>query len=121
MITALNGAAASKIGNVKVNDNDEIEVTVTGVLEKDDIIKVALNSVLTKTSAGTKATVAVDSDDLDLSTDDITFATVQDDGIKVTLKKVAEVAEEETTELEKDLKIEAAAGDFVRVRNSKSK
>ena len=29
-------------------DNDEIEVTVTGILEKDDIIKVALNSVLTK-------------------------------------------------------------------------
>ena len=31
-----------------------------------------------------------------------------------TLKKVAEVAEEETTELEKDLKIETAAGDFVK-------
>ena len=112
--SALNGAAAPAVSNVKVNDNDEIEVTVTGILEKDDIIKVALNSVLTKTSTGTKATVAVDSDDLDLSTDDITFATVQDDGIKVTLKKVAEVAEEETTELEKDLKIEAAAGDFVQ-------
>ena len=112
--SALNGAAAPAVSNVKVNDNDEIEVTVTGILEKDDIIKVALNSVLTKTSTGTKATVAVDSDDLDLSTDDITFATVQDDGIKVTLKKVAEVAEEETTELEKDLKIEAAAGDFVK-------
>ena len=108
--SALNGAAAPAVSNVKVNDNDEIEVTVTGILEKDDIIKVALNSVLTKTSTGTKATVAVDSDDLDLSTDDITFATVQDDGIKVTLKKVAEVAEEET----KDLKIEAAAGDFVQ-------
>ena len=112
--SVLNGAAAPAVSNVKVNDNDEIEVTVTGILEKDDIIKVALNSVLTKTSTGTKATVAVDSDDLDLSTDDITFATVQDDGIKVTLKKVAEVAEEETTELEKDLKIEAAAGDFVQ-------
>ena len=112
--SVLNDAAAPAVSNVKVNDNDEIEVTVTGILEKDDIIKVALNSVLTKTSTGTKATVAVDSDDLDLSTDDITFATVQDDGIKVTLKKVAEVAEEETTELEKDLKIEAAAGDFVQ-------
>ena len=103
-----------KIGSVKINDNDEIEVTVLGVLEKDDIIKVALNSVLTKTGAGTKATVTVDSDDLDLSTDDITFVTVQDAGIKATLKKVAEVAEEETTELEKDLKIETAAGDFVK-------
>ena len=102
-----------KIGSVKINDNDEIEVTVKGVLEKDDIIKVALNSVLTKTGAGTKATVTVDSDDLDLSTDALTFATVQDTGIKATLKKVAEVAEEETTALEKELKIETAAGNFV--------
>lgn len=99
---------------VKINDEDEIEVTIKGVLAKDDIIKVALRTVLTKTSAGTKATVAVDSDDLDLSTDDITFVTVQDTGIKATIKKVAEVAEEETTPLEKDLKIETAAGDFVK-------
>ena len=102
------------VDGVKINDEDEIEVTIKGVLAKDDIIKVALRTVLTKTSAGTKATVAVDSDDLDLSTDDITFVTVQDTGIKATLKKVAEVAEEETTELEKDLKIETAAGDFVK-------
>ena len=105
---------APTVGGVKINDKDEIEVTIKGVLAKDDIIKVALRTVLTKTSAGTKATVAVDSDDLDLSTDDITFVTVQDTGIKATLKKVAEVAEEETTELEKDLKIETAAGDFVK-------
>lgn len=102
------------VGGVKINDKDEIEVTIKGVLAKDDIIKVALRTVLTKTSAGTEATVAVDSDDLDLSTDDITFVTVQDTGIKATIKKVAEVAEEETTPLEKDLKIETAAGDFVK-------
>lgn len=107
-------ANAPTVGGVKINDKDEIEVTIKGVLAKDDIIKVALRTVLTKTSAGTKATVAVDSDDLDLSTDDITFVTVQDTGIKATLKKVAEVAEEETTELEKELKIETAAGDFVK-------
>ena len=107
-------ANAPTVAGVKINDKDEIEVTIKGVLAKDDIIKVALRTVLTKTSAGTKATVAVDSDDLDLSTDDITFVTVQDTGIKATLKKVAEVAEEETTALEKDLKIETAAGDFVK-------
>lgn len=110
---ALAGVTAPAVTNVKVNDKDEIEVTVSGILEKDDIIKVVLNSVLTKTSAGTKATVTVDSDDLDLSTDALTYATVQDTGIKATIKKVAEVAEEETTDLEKDLKIETAAGDFV--------
>lgn len=32
--SALNGAAAPAVSNVKVNDNDEIEVTVTGILEK---------------------------------------------------------------------------------------
>lgn len=100
--------------SVELKDKDEIEVTVKGILEKDDIIKVGLRTVLTKTSAGTKATVTVDSDDLDLSTDALTFATVQDNGIKATLKKVADVAEEETTELEKDLKIETAAGKFVQ-------
>lgn len=102
------------INKIELKDNDEIEVTVRGILEKDDIIKVTLNTVLTKTGSGTKATVTVDSDDLGLSTDAITFATVQETGIKATLKKVADVAEEETTTLEKDLKIETVAGDFVK-------
>lgn len=105
-------ADAPTVGDVKINDVDEIEFTVKGILAKDDIIKVKLQTVLTKTSAGTKATVEVDSDDLDLSTDALTFATVQDNGIKASIKKVAEVAEEEITKLEKDLKIEANVGDF---------
>lgn len=110
----IGGSVASpSVTAVKVIDSDEVELTVTGILEKDDIIKVAMNTVLTKTSAGTKATVEVDSDDLGLSTDALTFATVQDTGIKATIKKVAEVAEEETTTLEKNLKIESAVGNFV--------
>ena len=83
-------------------------------LDKDDIIAIdvsKLNLVLTKASAGAKATVEVGGDFGD--SDKLTFASVLDDGIKVTLKKVADVTEEETTKLEKDMTIEAAVGKFV--------
>lgn len=83
-------------------------------LEDDDIITInldALGLVLTKTSKNTKATVEVGGDFGD--SDALTFASVLDTGIKATLKKVAEVAEEETTNLEKDLTIEANVGKFV--------
>ena len=83
-------------------------------LEDDDIITINLDNlglVLTKTSKNTKATVEVGGDFGD--SEALTFATVLDTGIKATLKKVAEVAEEETTNLEKDLTIEANVGKFV--------
>ena len=83
-------------------------------LEDDDVIVINLKElglVLTKASKNTKATVEVGGDFGD--SDALTFVTVLDTGIKVTLKKVAEVAEEETTNLEKDLKIEANVGKFV--------
>lgn len=82
-------------------------------LEDDDVIVINLKElglVLTKASKNTKATVEVGGDFGD--SDALTFVTVLDTGIKVTLKKVAEVAEEETTNLEKDLKIEANVGKF---------
>lgn len=84
-------------------------------LEDDDVIAIDLEKlglILTKTSKNTKATVEVGGDFGD--SDAMTFASVLDTGIKVSLKKVAEVAEEETTNLEKDLKIEAAVGKFVK-------
>ena len=103
--------------SIKDVDDDQVTLVFSEkdkAFEKDDKIAIKLDTVvLTKTSAGTKATVAVDSDDLGVTTEDLTFVTVQDDGIKATIKKVAEVAEEETTPLEKDLKIETAAGKFV--------
>ncbi len=110
---AMGGVVTPHVSAIKAVDTDEVELTVTGILEKDDIIKVGLRTVLTKTGSGTKAAVTVDSDDLGLSTDALTFATVQENGIKATVKKVAEVAEEETTALEKNLKIEKVAGKFV--------
>ena len=84
-------------------------------LDTDDIITINLEDlglILTKTSKNTKATVEVSGDFGD--SDALTFASVLDTGIKVTLKKVAEVAEEETTKLEKDLTIKSAVSDFVK-------
>lgn len=112
------------------NDDDTVKVQVIEAdargtvhdLSDDDIIiiklganadgtKGALPLNLTKTSKNTKATVEVSGDFGD--SDAMTFATVLDTGIKVTLKTVAEVAEEETTKLEKDLTIKANVGKFV--------
>lgn len=97
-------------------EDDSVKIKVeekTAQLEKDDIIVIDLSKlglVLTRGSAGAKATVEVGGDFGD--SDAMTFASVLDDGIKVTLKKVAEVTEEETKKLEKDMTIEAAVGNF---------
>ena len=99
------------------NGDDTVKLTITENtstdFQEDDIITIDLKDlglVLTKVSKNTKATVEVSGDFGD--SDALTFASVLDTGIKVTLKKVAEVAEEETTNLEKDLTIKANVGDF---------
>lgn len=102
---------------VTAKDTDKSEVTYTfeGPFEKDYKIAVMLESKLKKTSVGTKATVSVDSDDIGFSGnyENLVYATVLDKGITATVKKLAEVAPEEFTNLEKDLKIKSKVGDFV--------
>lgn len=91
----------------------EAGATVADNLKDGDVIAIPLvdlNLYLTKVSKNTKATVEVGGDFGD--SDALTFASVLGTGIKATLKKVAEVAEEETTKLEKDLKIESVVGSF---------
>lgn len=107
---------APKIKQIEVlnNDADEIEVTVEGVLEKGDVIKVGLYTVLTRVGSGSKAKVSVDSDDLDIHTDDMIFATVQDNSIKASVKKVADITEEGVANLERELTIESKVGDFAQ-------
>ena len=102
--------------------DDTVKLTITendptdfqeADFQEDDIITIDLEDldlVLTKVSKNTKATVEVSGDFGD--SDELTFASVLDTGITVTLKKVAEVAEEETTNLEKDLTIKANVGEF---------
>ena len=110
-------------GNATVSDvdKDSFKLTITDKLYDENLIVLDLGAVsgitegtgikLKSTSVGKKATIAVEGDVV--TTEDLTFAEVKDTGIKVTEKKVAEVAEEETTALERELKIEANVGNFV--------
>ena len=92
-------------------DDDEFTFTIVGELAKDDIISVDLESTLDKVTAGKKATVSVDSKMV--TADDLVYATVLDKGIKASVKKTVDVAEEEKTELnEKGLKLESVVGNF---------
>lgn len=104
---------ASKYEVTDVED-DSFKLTINGVKFKDDDvigIKLGDNITLDSTSVGKKATISVEGDMV--TADDLVFAEVKDTGIKATLKKVAEVAEEETTPLERELKIESNVGKFV--------
>ena len=100
--------------SVKDYDDDEVTFVFAGRFEKDDKVIVALKSELTKTSKGTKATVSVDSDDLNLNVDDLVYAAVVEQGFTVSIKGTADVAEEEQTVLDKDLKIKSSVDDFVK-------
>ncbi len=121
-VTGAGKTATVTLKEATVKGDDSVKIKVqevidsankTGDLDDDDIIVIDLEKlglVLTKTSKNTKATVEVGGDFGD--SDAMTFATVLETGIKATLKKVAEVAEEETTKLEKDLTIKSVVGDF---------
>lgn len=119
-----NGAVTVEVSDV---DKDSFKATLKGDLKDDAVITVKLGAAsnivldsaekgtgikLKSTAVGKKATIAVEGDMV--TTDDLTFAEVKDTGIKATVKKVAEVAEEETTALERELKIEANVGEFVK-------
>ena len=98
-------------------EKDSFKMTINQKLKDDDVISLKLGMAgadnileLKSTSVGKKATISVDGDLV--KTDDLTFAEVKDTGIKATVKKVAEVAEEGIAPLEKDLKIEANVGTF---------
>ncbi|MBR4016138.1 MAG: copper amine oxidase N-terminal domain-containing protein [Anaerotignum sp.] len=100
---------------VTKDDKNEVTAKFTGKFAKGDKIVLNLASELTKTSAGTKATVSVDSDDIGFigGYENLVYATILDKGITATVKKLAEVAPEESTTLEKDLKIKSKVGKFV--------
>ena len=111
-------------GNATVSDvdKDSFKLTIKTHLFDENLIVMDLGGVsaitkgtaikLKSTSVGKKATISVEGDLV--TTDDLTFAEVKDTGIKASVKKVAEVAEEETTALERELKIEANVGNFVK-------
>ena len=99
---------------VEAEDDSIILVLTDNGIEEDDIISIDLEDfglVLTKDSVGTECTVTVSGDFGD--SDALVFAAVLEEGITVTLKDTADVAEEEVASLEKDLKIEADVNTFV--------
>ncbi|SHL02924.1 copper amine oxidase N-terminal domain-containing protein [Anaerotignum lactatifermentans] len=112
-----------------VTDEDEFEFVVE---EKDDaesgeaqfkrgiVIGIDLSGVqMDKVSKGKTATITIDSDDATITNgDDLVFASVEAEGIKVSVKDTVDVATEEVAEL-KEIKIEPAVGDtFATMKGS---
>lgn len=95
------------------NGDDEVEITFEGWFDDGDVISINLPSEMK--NAIKNAVVSVTSDDMTLSNDgaDIIYVNVLDEGIKLSVKKLVDVAEEEKTELnDKGLKIESAVEGF---------
>ena len=100
-----------KVTSLKYTDTDEVEITISGKLERGTVLAFDLTSVMDKTSKGKQAKVTVESDDITISNgSDLTYASVESKGIKASVKDTVDVASDEVVEL-KELKIEPAVGD----------
>jgi|GEM_PF-253710 len=96
---------------VKDYDKDSVTYKFTGKLAKDQVIALKLESTLTKTGEGTKATVSVDSKAV--TADNMVFANVLGQGLNVSVKKTVDLAVDEKVTLDSHgLKIESAVSDF---------
>ena len=96
------------------DDHNVVTVTIKGYFVAGDTIAVDLKSAMDKYNVGKVATVAVTDGDFNVDAEELTYVSVLDKGIKASLAKIAEVAEEETTNLERDLKIETTVGYFAQ-------
>ena len=102
-----------KVTSLKYTDTDEVEVTISGKLQRGTVLAFDLTSVMDKTTKGKQAKVTVESDDITISNgSDLTYASVESKGIKASVKDTVDVAPEEMVEL-KELKIEPAVGDNI--------
>ncbi len=100
-----------KVTSLKYTDTDEVEVTISGKLQRGTVLAFDLTSVMDKTSKGKQAKVTVESDDITIAGgSDLTYASVESKGIKASVKDTVDVAPDEVVEL-KELKIEPAVGD----------
>ena len=82
-------------------------------MDRGSVLAFDLTSVLDKTTKGKQAKVTIESDDITISNgSDLTYASVEGKGIKVSVKDTVDVAPEEMVEL-KELKIEPAVGDNI--------
>ena len=102
-----------KVTSLKYTDTDEVEVTISGKLQRGTVLAFDLTSVMDKTSKGKQAKVTVESDDITIAGgSDLTYASVESKGIKASVKDTVDVAPDEVVEL-KELKIEPAVGDNI--------
>ena len=91
---------------------DEFSITLTGKMERGWVISITPDSTMEKATKGKSATVSVDSDDMKITNgDDLTYAAIEAEGIKASVKDTVDVAVEEVATLE-DLKIESVVGNF---------
>ena len=97
--------------DTKVVDTDEVEITLTGKMQRGWVFAVEMNSIMDKITKGKTATVTVDSDDVTITNgDDLVYASVEGKGIKASVKDTVDIATEEIAELE-EIKVEPTVGD----------
>ena len=103
-----------KVTSLKYTDTDEVEVTISGKLQRGTVLAFDLTSVMDKTSKGKQAKVTVESDDITIAGgSDLTYASVESKGLKASVKDTVDVAPDEVVEL-KELKIEPAVGEAMK-------
>lgn len=91
---------------------DAAEVAEVTNLFKDSVLALDLAVVMEDTNVGDVATVSVETDIVDADAEDLVFITIVDEGITVSTKKTAVIAEEELNTLKADVKIKSAIGKF---------
>ena len=101
---------------VSVDDVEEDEATITldfadGQLVEDDIIVIALDTLVTKTKAGAESKVTIKSKDLGLDATELVYAVVQENVLAIEADDTVDFAEEEIVELE-EITIEATTGNL---------
>ena len=97
--------------------SDEANLVVVGKMDRGWTLNIPMDSVMDKTSKGKEATVSIDSSDVSISNAgaDLVYASVESEGIDVSIKDTVDIAEEEIAELE-EITVEPSVGsDFAAV------
>ena len=101
------------VSDVELNaDEDVLTFTLSGKMMAGWELLISLDSLIDNANRGKTATVTVESDDIEISKgDDLVYASIEREGIDVSVKDTVDVAEDEITTLE-NITIEATVGDF---------
>ena len=108
---------ALRLKQIEVDGDDELILTIEGKFDRGWMMYADLTTKMDKTSKGKEATVSVSSSDITISNDgaDLVYASVESEGIDVSIKDTTDIAEEEIAELE-EITVEPSVGsDFAAV------